>query len=49
MSRNFFDHQRFNLHLNDNSWMLPREQPNHDKLFKVRLFIESIRTNMKKI
>ncbi|KAE9522188.1 hypothetical protein AGLY_017448, partial [Aphis glycines] len=49
MSRNRFDSLRSNIHFNDNSKMLPREHPNHDKLFKVRPFINAIRENMKKI
>jgi len=49
MSRNRFDILRSNIHFNDNSKMLPREHPNHDKLFKVRSFINAIRENMRKI
>lgn len=46
---NRFDCLRANLHVNDNSKMLPKEHPNHDILFKVRPFINAIRENMKKI
>lgn len=35
------------LHLNDNTKMLPRDNPTFDKLFKVRPFIESIKGNFK--
>lgn len=49
MSRNRFDCLRANIHVNDNSKMLPREHPDHDKLFKIRPFINAIRENMKKI
>lgn len=48
MSRNRFDNLRSNIHFNDNSKMRSREHPNHDKLFKVRPFINAIRENMKK-
>lgn len=49
MARNRFDNLRTYLHFNDNDHILPRNHVNHDKLFKVRPFIDAIRENMRKI
>lgn len=49
MSRNRFDKLRNFMHINDNSKMIPTDNPNHDKLFKVRPFLESFLENIKKI
>lgn len=49
MPRNRFDVLRTNFHISDNDLMLPRDNLLHDKLFKIRPFIESIRTNFKRI
>lgn len=49
MSRNRFDKLRTYFHLNNNDNILPRDNVNHDKLFKVRPFIEAVRNNFKKI
>lgn len=49
MSRNRFDKIRANIHLNDNRQMKSRTDPNHDRLFKVRPFIEKLRQNFLKI
>lgn len=45
MPRNRYDVLRTNFHISDNDLMLPRDNPLHDKLFKIRPFIESVRTN----
>lgn len=49
MSRNRYDKLRSNFHVNNNENLLPRDDPNHDKLFKIRPFIDSVRNNMKKV
>ncbi|KAL4131527.1 hypothetical protein QTP88_008822 [Uroleucon formosanum] len=49
MSRNRFDNLRTNFHISDNDLMLPRDNPLHDKLFKIRPFISSVQNNFKKI
>lgn len=49
MSRNRFDKLRNFMHINDNSKMIPTDNANHDKLFKVRPFLESFRENINKI
>jgi len=49
MARNRFDNTRSYFHVNDNTHMLPREHNNHDKLFKIRPFLNAIRNNMKKV
>lgn len=49
MSSNRFDNLRTFFHVNDNAEMLPREHKDHDKLFKVRPFLNSIRSNTRKI
>ncbi|XP_046997940.1 piggyBac transposable element-derived protein 3-like [Schistocerca americana] len=43
MPRNRFDKLRNYLHVNDNTKMKPREDPDYDKLFKVRLFVDEIK------
>jgi hypothetical protein len=43
LPRNRFDKIRNYFHVNDNSKMKPREDPDHDKLFKVRPFIDRIK------
>ena len=35
------------LHLNDNDKMLPRDNPDFDKLFKVRPLVDSLKANFK--
>lgn len=35
--------------MNDNTNMLARDNPNYDKLFKVRPFIDALQQNLKKI
>lgn len=42
MSEKRFDKVRQFLHFNDNSKILLREDPNYDKLYKIRLVIESL-------
>jgi len=49
MSRNRFDKLRSNIHFVDNTLCLPSNNPLHDKLFKVRPFIDSIKNNFKLI
>lgn len=49
MSRNSFDSLRTYIHINDNSNAPNTNDRNHDKLFKVRLLIEKVRENFKKI
>ncbi|KAF5281761.1 hypothetical protein FQR65_LT14556 [Abscondita terminalis] len=49
MSRNRFDKLRNFLHLNDNSQLNTRNDPEYDKLFKIRPIIEAIRANLRKI
>ena len=42
MPRDRFDKLTQYLHLNNNENAIPRGQPNHDKLFKVRPFLEAV-------
>ena len=42
MPRDRFDKLTQYLHLNNNENVIPRGQPNHDKLFKVRPFLEAV-------
>ena len=42
MCVNRFDKLKQFLHCNDNSKMLPQEDPNYDKLLKVRPVIDSV-------
>lgn len=49
MSRNRFDTLRSYFHINDNTNILEINHVNHDKLFKVRPFIDSVKQNMRKI
>lgn len=49
MPRNRFDRLRGFLHVNDNSKMTSRNEPNYDKLFKVRPFIDALKQNFAKI
>ncbi|XP_068084847.1 piggyBac transposable element-derived protein 2-like [Anabrus simplex] len=49
MSRNRFDKLRSYFHVNDNSRMKARTDPDYDKLFKVRPFVDKIRENFGKI
>ncbi|KAL9977037.1 hypothetical protein ACROYT_G014399 [Oculina patagonica] len=46
MTRDGFDKLNQYLHLNDNDNFVPRGQPNHDKLFKVRPFLEAVVKNL---
>jgi len=43
MSRNWFDTMRNYFHINDNSTMKACDDPEYDKLFKVRQFVDSIK------
>lgn len=45
MARNRFDKLRTCFHVNDNSNMKARDDPNYDKLFKVRPFIDSVKAS----
>lgn len=47
MPRNRFDTSRAFIHVNDNTHLPDGNDPNHDKLFKVRPFVDSVRENMK--
>jgi len=49
MARNRFDNIRSYFHVNDNTKILPREHNQHDKLFKIKPFLNAIRDNMKKV
>lgn len=49
MPRNRFECIRSNLHLNNNDNLKPRSHPEHDRLFKVRPFVEKIRQNFRKV
>lgn len=49
MPRNRFDTLRAFIHVNDNTHLHDGNDPNHDKLFKVRPFVDSVRENMKKV
>lgn len=49
MARNRFDNIRSYIHVSDNTQMLPREHKDHDKLFKIRSFLNAIRNNMRKV
>jgi len=42
MPRNRFNKLQQYLHLNNNENAIPRGQPNHNKLFKVRPFLEAV-------
>lgn len=48
MVRNRFENFRSNFRIFDNDLMRLRDNPLHDKLFKIRLFINSIQINLKK-
>ena len=47
MARNRFDKLNQYLHLNNNENFVPRRQPNHDKLFKVRPFLDAVMKNLR--
>lgn len=47
MARNRFDKLNQYLHLNNNENFVPRGQPNHDKLFKVRPFLDAVVKNLR--
>ncbi|XP_039275920.1 piggyBac transposable element-derived protein 3-like [Nilaparvata lugens] len=49
ISRNRYDKLRTYFHVNDNTHMLPLNDANHDKLFKIRPFVNAVRENMKKV
>lgn len=49
MSRNRFETILRYLHFNDNTAMLPRNHAEYDPLFKVRPFLERLRSNMKNV
>ncbi|XP_049955436.1 piggyBac transposable element-derived protein 2-like [Schistocerca serialis cubense] len=43
----FYKLRRY-FHVNDNANMLPRDDPHHDKLFKVRPFLDQLKNNFLK-
>jgi len=49
MSRNWFDTTRKYFHINDNSTMKARDDPEYDKLFTVRQFVNSIKSSFQEI
>jgi hypothetical protein len=49
MSRNWFDTMRNYFHINDNSTMKALDDPEYDKLFKVRPFVNSIKSSFREI
>lgn len=49
MSRNRFEKLRSNIHFADNTFCLSSNDPKHDKLFKVRPFLDAIKSNFKLI
>ena len=49
MSRNRFEKLKRFLHINNNDNMKPREDPSHDKLFKIRPFIDYIKKKFQNI
>lgn len=49
MSRNRFDKLRSYIHFVNNDNLLPRDDPNHDRLFKIRPFVTALKENLKKM
>ena len=49
MSRNWFDTMRNYFHINDNSTMKAHNDPEYDKLFKVRPFLDSTKSSFREI
>ena len=49
MSKNQFDTIRNYFHINDNSTTKTRDDPEYGKLFKVRPFVDSIKSNFQEI
>ncbi|XP_018020808.1 piggyBac transposable element-derived protein 3-like [Hyalella azteca] len=49
MSRDKFEEIKRYIHFNDNTQQKTRDDPDFDKLFKIRPIIESIRTNCRKV
>ena len=49
MSRNYFDTTRKYFHINDNSTMQARDDPEYDKLFTARQFVDSIKSSFQEI
>jgi hypothetical protein len=49
MSRNRVDTMSKYFHINDNDTMKARDDPEYDKLFKVRPFVESIKSSFREI
>ena len=47
MARNRFDKLNQYLYLNNNENFVPRRQPNHNKLFKVRPFLDAVVKNLR--
>ena len=45
MSRNWFDTMRNCFHMNDNSTMKASDDPEYDKLFKARQFVDSTKSS----
>jgi hypothetical protein len=49
MSRNRFDTMSNYFHINDNDTMKARDDPEYDKLFKVRPFVDSFKSSFREI
>jgi hypothetical protein len=49
MSRNWSDTMRNYFHINDSSTMKAHHDPEYDKLFKVRPFLDSIKSSFREI
>jgi len=49
MSRNWFHTMRNYFHINNNSTMKACDDPEYDKLFKVRPFVDSIKSSFQEI
>ena len=49
MSRNRFDTMRNYFHINDKETMKARDDPEYDKLFKVRSFVDSIKSSFREM
>jgi hypothetical protein len=47
VSRNWFDKMRNCFHINDNSTMKARDNPEYDKLFKIIPFVDSIKSGFR--
>jgi hypothetical protein len=49
MSRNWFETMRNYFHMNDNSTMKVHDDPEYDKLFTARQFVDSIKSSFQEI